>query len=339
MTLSLLAVPAAALMTTHTAVARPMRTPMRTKLPLLASSNLERGNDMNKFQRMLQRIRQSANADNIRRSRLFALVARLRPLLPIFIALLFVILQVSRRGASAPKPVELSYAAFMKLVEGSRSSSITEMRVSLSRISFLLDGHPTFTRPVRAPSDLIWFLHKAGVDFRAAAASAAATILPLLFPCIWLLALYSLMRKQMGGATGSVGKKASTSLRLSSDNLTFEDVAGIDVAKEEARTQRDRCSRTSDLRGCPASIAIVDVRTRFSCVSFFIVSDADLQMRACQRLPNVCVQVREIVSMLKEPSKYAAAGARLPAGVLMAGPPGTGKTLLARVMAAQVSMP
>ena len=43
--------------------------------------------------------------------------------------------------------------------------------------------------------------------------------------------------------------------------------------------------------------------------------------------------------MLKEPGKYAAAGARLPAGVLMVGPPGTGKTLLARVMAAQAEVP
>ena len=43
--------------------------------------------------------------------------------------------------------------------------------------------------------------------------------------------------------------------------------------------------------------------------------------------------------MLKSPERYAAAGARLPAGVLMVGPPGTGKTLLARVMAAQAGVP
>jgi len=89
------------------------------------------------------------------------------------------------------------------------------------------------------------------------------------------------MRKQMGGATGNVGKKGS-SMRLSADDLTFDDVAGIDTAK---------------------------------------------------------VEVQEIVSMLRDPRRYEAAGARLPSGVLMVGPPGTGKTLLARVMAAQADVP
>ena len=62
----------------------------------------------------------------------------------------------------------------------------------------------------------------------AAATSAASALLPLLFPCIWLAAVWSLMRKQMGGATGSVGKKGSA-MRLSADDLSFEDVAGIDT--------------------------------------------------------------------------------------------------------------
>ena len=41
-------------------------------------------------------------------------------------------------------------------------------------------------------------------------------------------------------------------------------------------------------------------------------------------------EISEVVDFLKNPGRYAAAGAIAPRGVLMVGPPGTGKTLLAR---------
>jgi ATP-dependent Zn protease len=50
-------------------------------------------------------------------------------------------------------------------------------------------------------------------------------------------------------------------------------------------------------------------------------------------------EVRELVSILRNPAPYIAAGARLPSGVMLVGPPGTGKTLLARVMAAEAGVP
>ena len=161
--------------------------------------------------------------------RALTVASRFRPLLPILVVLLLV-LSATRRSAISPRPVELSYAAFLSLVE--KRAAVSDVRISLSRIAFSLDGKPAFARQVRAPAELIWFLHRSGVDFRAAATSAVATLLPLLFPCIWLAAVYSVLRRQMGGATGSVGKKAS-SLRLSAETLTFDDVAGIDTAKGE----------------------------------------------------------------------------------------------------------
>jgi cell division protease FtsH len=51
------------------------------------------------------------------------------------------------------------------------------------------------------------------------------------------------------------------------------------------------------------------------------------------------LEVSEVCTMLRDPSKYASVGARLPAGVLLVGPPGTGKTLLARVAAAEARVP
>jgi len=160
-------------------------------------------------------------------------------------------------------------------------ASISALRMSISRFSFLLDGQPAFTRPVRAQFEFLSFLHRSGVEFRAAAGSSAAGLVQLLFPIVWLGALLSAMRRQLGGATGSVAKRASA-LRLSPSEFTFEDVAGVDAAKRE---------------------------------------------------------VREVVTILKDPARYALAGARLPSGVLMVGPPGTGKTLLARVIAAQAGVP
>jgi cell division protease FtsH len=50
-------------------------------------------------------------------------------------------------------------------------------------------------------------------------------------------------------------------------------------------------------------------------------------------------EVTEVVDFLRNPDKYAAAGAVGPKGVLMAGPPGTGKTLLARAVAGEANVP
>ena len=50
-------------------------------------------------------------------------------------------------------------------------------------------------------------------------------------------------------------------------------------------------------------------------------------------------ELMEIVSFLKQPSKYLAIGARAPRGVLLVGPPGTGKTLLARAVAGEAGVP
>jgi len=50
-------------------------------------------------------------------------------------------------------------------------------------------------------------------------------------------------------------------------------------------------------------------------------------------------ELREVVEFLKQPAAFAALGARVPKGVLLAGPPGTGKTLLARAVAGEAGVP
>jgi cell division protease FtsH len=50
-------------------------------------------------------------------------------------------------------------------------------------------------------------------------------------------------------------------------------------------------------------------------------------------------EISEVVDFLRDPQRYAAAGATGPRGVLMVGPPGTGKTLIARAVAGEAQVP
>ena len=54
---------------------------------------------------------------------------------------------------------------------------------------------------------------------------------------------------------------------------------------------------------------------------------------------SVKKEITEVVDFLKNPSKFAEIGARIPKGVLLVGPPGTGKTLIARAVAGEAGVP
>jgi cell division protease FtsH len=90
------------------------------------------------------------------------------------------------------------------------------------------------------------------------------------------------MQKNSGSGAMGFGKSRAKMLTQREGKVTFDDVAGIDEAREE---------------------------------------------------------LQEIVEFLKDPTKFARLGGKIPKGALLVGSPGTGKTLLARAIAGEAGVP
>ncbi len=68
-------------------------------------------------------------------------------------------------------------------------------------------------------------------------------------------------------------------------------------------------------------------------------SEIKISFRDVEGCEEAKDDLKEIVSFLKDPKKYADIGAKIPKGVLLVGPPGTGKTLLAKAVAGEAKVP
>jgi cell division protease FtsH len=98
------------------------------------------------------------------------------------------------------------------------------------------------------------------------------------------IAFFVIRQMQKGSGSGAMGfgKSRARLLTQKEGRVTFDDVAGIDEAREE---------------------------------------------------------LQEIVEFLKDPTKFARLGGKIPKGALLVGSPGTGKTLLARAIAGEAGVP
>nr|MDQ2878686.1 ATP-dependent metallopeptidase FtsH/Yme1/Tma family protein [Pseudomonadota bacterium] len=106
--------------------------------------------------------------------------------------------------------------------------------------------------------------------------------LPFLLMIGLMVFVWRQMQKGAGSGAMGFGKSRARMLTQKEGRVTFDDVAGIDEAREE---------------------------------------------------------LQEIVEFLKDPTKFARLGGKIPKGALLVGSPGTGKTLLARAIAGEAGVP
>ncbi|SOB80100.1 membrane protease FtsH catalytic subunit [Sphingomonas guangdongensis] len=181
----------------------------------------------------------------------------------------------------------IAYSSFLdKVNEG----TVREVNVSREIISGTLTSGEKFrTYPIADPT-LVPTLREKGVTIAARPEEGSSIWLVLLYqslPFLLFLGIAFFVLRQMqknsgaGGAMG-FGKSRAKMLTQKEGRVTFDDVAGIDEAREE---------------------------------------------------------LEEVVEFLKDPTKFARLGGKIPKGALLVGSPGTGKTLLARAIAGEAGVP
>ena len=154
----------------------------------------------------------------------------------IFLALLLVVSMFS--GTTATAGTQLKYSDFReKVVEG----SVKEVQIGPDRIAGTLENGESFsTVPVANDTELTRLLDANGVSYSGAAKeemSVLAYILIQSLPFLLILgvAFFALRQVQKGGGGGAMGfgKSKAKLLTERHGKVTFDDVAGIDEAREE----------------------------------------------------------------------------------------------------------
>ncbi|GAA0297953.1 ATP-dependent zinc metalloprotease FtsH [Sphingomonas oligophenolica] len=181
----------------------------------------------------------------------------------------------------------IAYSAFLDKVE---AGNVRDVNVAGEVISGTLkDGSKFRTYAMVQDPELTPSLRKNGVVITAKPEDGPPIWQYLLMQSLPFLLMLGLaffilrqMQKNSGSGAMGFGKSRAKMLTQREGKVTFDDVAGIDEAREE---------------------------------------------------------LQEIVEFLKDPTKFARLGGKIPKGALLVGSPGTGKTLLARAIAGEAGVP
>jgi cell division protease FtsH len=187
------------------------------------------------------------------------------------------------RGASGD-PVR--YSEFLNHVN---EGTVKEAEIGDGIITGKYTNGSAFRTNAPADPTLIQRLSDKNVSFSARPDEQPSVWMYLLYqslPFIFILGIGFFVMRQMQKNAGSgamgFGKSRARMLTQKEGRVTFDDVAGIDEAREE---------------------------------------------------------LQEIVDFLKDPTRFARLGGKIPKGALLVGSPGTGKTLLARAIAGEANVP
>ena len=189
-----------------------------------------------------------------------------------------------RTGAAANGTIP--YSTFIAKV---KDGSVKRADISSSTITGQLADGSTFRTNAVPDPQLTDRLIAGGVEVNGKPDDGAPfwqIMLVNSLPFLLMLGIAFFVLRQMQKSSGSgamgFGKSRARMLTEKQGKVTFDDVAGIDEAREE---------------------------------------------------------LQEIVEFLKDPTKFARLGGKIPKGALLVGSPGTGKTLLARAIAGEAGVP
>ncbi len=199
---------------------------------------------------------------------------------------LILFVQVVDGGGRTAAGSAIAYSDFLNRVD---AGAVKEVSIGKDVITGKLTTGDSFKTNAILDPQLADRLRAKGVEFTGQPEAQTSVWLILLYQSLPFLLILGVaffimrqMQKNAGSGAMGFGKSKARLLTEKQGRVTFDDVAGIDEAREE---------------------------------------------------------LQEIVDFLKDPTKFARLGGKIPKGALLVGPPGTGKTLLARAIAGEANVP
>ena len=198
---------------------------------------------------------------------------------------LVLVVQLVGGGATAARDA-IPYSEFLNKVD---DGSIRQVVIGKNSISGRIGDRAFRTNAPASDPTLVPKLRERGVAFSVEPEPTTSLWMLLLYQSLPFLLILGIaffvmrqMQKNAGSGAMGFGRSKAKLLTEKHGRVTFDDVAGIDEAREE---------------------------------------------------------LQEIVEFLKDPTKFARLGGKIPKGALLVGSPGTGKTLLARAIAGEANVP